>query len=55
MSENRAVYEIYGKMCRVRQATDDNIMRCMHFVCWINKAVDTNSEYVIFVACPRTQ
>jgi hypothetical protein len=27
--------EKYG---RARQATDDNVIRCMHFVCWITKA-----------------
>ena len=45
------------KCCRVRQATDDNtcIIRCIRFACWINKAADTHSEYVIFVVYPQTQ
>jgi hypothetical protein len=44
--------EKYG---RARQATDDNIIRRMRFVCWINKATDTHSEYVILIrnALPR--
>ena len=27
----------------------------MHFACWITKATDTHSEYVIFIAFPRQQ
>ena len=36
--------EKYG---RARQATDDNVIRRMRFACWITKATDTHSEYVI--------
>jgi len=36
--------EIYGT---ARQATDGNIMRYIHTACWITKATDTHSEYVI--------
>jgi hypothetical protein len=32
------------KFGRARQATDDNTIRRMRFVCWIPKATDTNSE-----------
>jgi hypothetical protein len=39
--------EKYG---RARQATDDNIIRRMRFACWITKATDTHSEYVILIA-----
>jgi hypothetical protein len=38
------------KHCR---STDDNIIRCMRFACWITKATDTHSEYVILIAFPR--
>jgi hypothetical protein len=38
-----------------RQATDDNIIRRMRFACWISKATDTHSEYVIRIAVPRQQ
>jgi hypothetical protein len=38
-----------------RQATDDNIIRCMRFACWITKATDTHSQYVILIAFPRQQ
>jgi hypothetical protein len=38
--------EKYG---RVRQATDDNIIRRMRFACWITKATDTHSEYKILI------
>jgi hypothetical protein len=44
--------EKYG---RVRQATDDNTIRRMRFACWITKATDTHSEYVILIAFPRQQ
>jgi hypothetical protein len=27
----------------------------MRFACWITKATDTHSEYVIFIACPQQQ
>jgi hypothetical protein len=36
--------ENYG---RARQATGDTIMRRMRLACWIAKATDTHSEYVI--------
>jgi hypothetical protein len=39
--------EKYGT---ARQATDGNIIRRMRFACWITKATDTHSEYVIIVA-----
>jgi hypothetical protein len=42
--------EKYGE---TREATDDNIIRHMHFECWIAKATDTHSEYVIIIAFPR--
>ena len=38
-----------------RQATDDNIIRCTRFACWITKATDTHSEYVTLIAFPRQQ
>jgi hypothetical protein len=44
--------EKYGT---VRQATDNNIIRCLRFACWITKATDTHSQYVIFIAFPRQQ
>jgi hypothetical protein len=44
--------EKYG---RARQATDDNIIRRMRFACWITKATDTHSEYVILIAFRRQQ
>jgi len=40
------------KYSTARQATGDNIIQHMCFVCWINKATDTHSEYVILIALP---
>jgi len=39
------------KYCRARQATDDILWR-MRIACWITKATDTDSEYVILIAFP---
>jgi hypothetical protein len=39
--------EKYG---RARQATDYNIILCMHIACWITKDTDTHLEYVILIA-----
>jgi hypothetical protein len=44
--------EKYG---RAGQATDDNIIRSMRCACWINKATDTHSEYVILIALSQQQ
>jgi hypothetical protein len=44
--------EKYGK---AGQATDDNIIERMPFACWITKATDTHSEYVILISFPRQQ
>jgi hypothetical protein len=38
------------KYVTARQATDDNIIRRMRFACWITKATDTHSEYVLLIA-----
>jgi len=38
-----------------RQATDDNIIRCVRILCWIIKATDTHSEYAILITFPRQQ
>jgi hypothetical protein len=49
--ENRAVYEMWEKKYgRAGQATVDDIIRRMRFACWINRAKNTHSEYVIFIA-----
>jgi hypothetical protein len=39
-----------GKYGTDRQATDDNITRRTRFECWITKATETHSEYVILIA-----
>ena len=44
-----------GKYRRARQATDDNIIWHMRNACWITKATDIHSEYVILIAFPRQQ
>jgi len=37
------------------QTTKENIKRPMRFACWINKAIYTHSEPVIFIAFPLQQ
>jgi hypothetical protein len=32
-----------------RQATDDNIIGCIHFACWITRATNSCSKYVILI------
>ena len=44
--------EKYG---RERQSTDNNIIRHMRIACGIPKTTNTQSEYVILIACPRQQ
>jgi hypothetical protein len=41
----------YGEM----QATDDNIIRHLHFTCWLHKATYTHSEYIILFVVVRQQ
>ena len=35
------------------QATDENVIQRMHCACWITKATDTHSEYIILIALLR--
>jgi hypothetical protein len=44
--------EKYG---RARHATDDNIIQRMFIACYITKATDAHSEYVVFIAFARQQ
>jgi hypothetical protein len=44
--------EKYGT---ARQATDDTIIGCMPFTCWVTKATDEHSEYVMLIASSRQQ
>jgi len=51
--QNHALYEIMWKnVLRAGQATDGSIIQCMYFACWITKATDAHSEYVILIAFP---
>ena len=49
------LWENVEKYGRASQATDDNIVRRMLFACWITKATNTRSQYVILIAFPRQQ
>jgi hypothetical protein len=41
------------KYATAGQATDDSIVRCMRVACWITRATDLHSEYVILIAFLR--
>ena len=54
--DNRTVYLLmWKKYGRNRDATHISIIRRMHFACWIPKATNTHSEYVILIAPPLQQ
>jgi hypothetical protein len=55
--QNQKSYRLWDnveKYGRARQVADDNIIRRMRFACWITKATDTHSGYVILIAFTRT-
>ena len=52
LPENRAVYEIMWK--NIAETDRPQKMR-MRIACWIPKATDTHSEYVILIAFPLQQ
>jgi hypothetical protein len=54
-SENWYLWDNVEKYGRARHATDDNTIRRMRIACWITKAIETHSEYVILIAFPRQQ
>jgi len=43
------------KYRKAGKATDDNIIWCMRIACWIPKATNKCSEYVILIAFPMPQ
>jgi hypothetical protein len=45
---------VYGKMWKhfVERDRPHMTIRLIRFACWIPKATDTHSEYVIFIAFP---
>jgi hypothetical protein len=48
--KSRRLRDNVEKYVRARQATDDNIIRCIRFSWWLTKATGTHSEYVILIA-----
>jgi hypothetical protein len=44
---------MWEKYDRNGQATDNNIIRRMCIACWVTKATDTFSEYVIAIVSPQ--
>ena len=53
--KSHRLWDNVEKYCRTRQATDDIITWLMSFACWITKATDTHSEYVILIAFARSK
>ena len=54
LSENRAIYEIMWENMAERGRSQMTIWR-MRIACWIPKATNTHSEYVVLIAFPRQQ
>jgi hypothetical protein len=54
---NPAIYDIMWENAVMleRPTTDDNVTQRMRFACWITKATDKHSEYVMRIAFPRQQ
>ena len=44
---------MWGKYGRGRNATGNTKIRPVRIACWITKAINTHSEYVILFAVPR--
>jgi len=49
---SRRLRDIVEKYCTAGQATDGHIIRRIRMACWVNKALNSHSEYVIFIAFP---
>jgi len=47
--ENRAVYEKCRRIFKAGQTTDYTIIWRMRIACWITKATNTHSEYMILL------
>ena len=54
LPEIRAVYEIMWKDI-VERCRPQMTIWCMRFACWIPKATNTHSQYVILIAFPLQQ
>jgi mRNA-degrading endonuclease HigB of HigAB toxin-antitoxin module len=52
--ENRAVYEI-GCKNTVKPGRPQMTVWCMRITCWIPKATNTHSKYVILIVFPLQQ
>jgi len=53
-SQNRSLYEIMWKY-KVEPERPQTTIWHMHFACWIPRATDMHSEYVILIASPLQQ
>jgi hypothetical protein len=51
--KSRRLWDNVGKCGTVRQAIDEDTTRRMHVACWIHKATNSHSEYVIIIAVAR--
>ena len=49
------LWDYVEKYGTTKQATDDSIIWRMRIACWIAKATETHSEYVILITSPRQQ
>ena len=55
-TEHGAIYEtIWENMQQADWVRYDSIIQRMRFACWISKAPDTHSEYVILISFVQQQ
>ena len=47
-----SIYEVTEIYCTARQGTHDNKRRGMRFACWLHKARNKHSDYVVFILFP---
>jgi hypothetical protein len=49
------LWDNVGKYGTAVEGTNDNVTERTRFACWITKATDKHSEYLIFIAFPQSQ
>jgi hypothetical protein len=53
--KSRCLWDNMERYGTARQVTDDKILWCIRFACWIAKATNTHSECEIRIACAQQQ
>ena len=40
---------MWNKNCRAREATDNKIIRLMHFACWVTEGIHTHTRKMLYL------